>query len=93
MAEKEQEHLRIRLGAKLLKRIDAAREKSGRTRTDEIEARLIESFTRLEMQDVARIAAQEMIVELERRARELNAETGKMVDFYAALIGQRENDK
>ncbi|MCG2626572.1 hypothetical protein L6654_08040 [Bradyrhizobium sp. WYCCWR 13023] len=93
MAEKEQEHLRIRLGAKLLKKIDAAREKSGRTRTDEIEARLMESFTRLEMQEVAKIAAQEMIVELERRARDLNAETGKMVDFYAALIGRKENDK
>jgi hypothetical protein len=93
MAEKEQEHLRIRLGAKLLKRIDAAREKSGRTRTDEIEARLIDSFTRLEMQEVAQIAAREMIVELERRARELNTETGKMVDFYAALVGRKENDK
>lgn len=93
MAEKDQEHLRIRLGAKLLKRIDAAREKSGRTRTDEIEARLTESFTRLEMQEVAQIAAREMIVELERRARELNAQKGQVVDFYEALVGKRGNEK
>lgn len=85
MAEKEQEHLRIRLGAKLLKRIDAAREKSGRTRTDEIEARLIESFTRLEMQEMAQIAVQEAMAELERR---------KMVNFYEALAGKpKESDK
>ncbi|WP_201266272.1 TraY domain-containing protein [Bradyrhizobium japonicum] len=90
MAEKEQEHLRIRLGAKLLKRIDAARERSGRTRTDEIEARLIESFTRLEMQEVAQIAAREMIVELERRARELNAQKDQVVDFYDALMGRKD---
>ncbi|PSO29833.1 hypothetical protein [Bradyrhizobium sp. MOS002] len=93
MAEKDQEHLRIRLGAKLLKKIDAAREKSGRTRTDEIEARLTESFTRLEMQEVAQIAAREMIVELERRARELNAQKSQLVDFYEALIGKKGNDK
>ncbi|MBR1328818.1 hypothetical protein [Bradyrhizobium ottawaense] len=90
MAEKDQEHLRIRLGAKLLKRIDAAREKSGRTRTDEIEARLIESFTRLEMQEVAKIAAREMLVELERRARDLGNRSGKMVNFYEALMGTNE---
>ncbi|MCK1693827.1 hypothetical protein [Bradyrhizobium sp. 144] len=90
MAEKDQEHLRIRLGARLLKKIDAAREKSGRTRTDEIEARLIESFTRLEMQEVAQIAAREMIVELERRARELSAQKGQVVDFYEALMGRKD---
>lgn len=90
MAEKDQEHLRIRLGAKLLKKIDAAREKSGRTRTDEIEARLIESFTRLEMQEVAQIAAREMIVELERRARELSGQKGQLVDFYEALMGRKD---
>ncbi|MBH5372828.1 hypothetical protein [Bradyrhizobium glycinis] len=84
MAEKEQEHLRIRLGAKLLKRIDAAREKSGRTRTDEIEARLLESFTRMEMQEVAQIAVRETLAELERR---------KVSDFYEVLGGKKGSDK
>jgi hypothetical protein len=49
----EQVHLRIRLDEKLLARIDDARSESGRTRTDEIVMRLIESFNRTDMWLVA----------------------------------------
>lgn len=92
MAEKEQEHLRIRLGARLLKKIDSAREKSGRTRTDEIEARLIESFTRLDIELAAELAVHNVLERIDRieRAREQGA---KPVDFYEALVGQFRKDK
>ncbi len=56
MAEKDQEHLRIRLGPKLLRRIDASRIESGRTRSDEIEARIQESFTRYDIDFAAKLA-------------------------------------
>jgi hypothetical protein len=88
MAEKEQEHLRIRLGARLLKRIDAAREKTGRTRTDEIEARLQESFTRWDVSEVATMAAREMMNSLKRDAQEMEAKSGRRVGLGEILKGE-----
>lgn len=94
MAEKEQEHLRIRLGARLLKRIDAAREKSGRTRTDEIEFRLQDSFTRTDLESAVDLAMHKVFERMDRiqKAQERGAQP---VDFYEALIKQfrEENEQ
>jgi hypothetical protein len=46
VADSDREHLRVRLRSDVLARLDAARAKSGRTRTAEIEARLIDSLAR-----------------------------------------------
>ncbi|AND89800.1 hypothetical protein AAV28_19845 [Bradyrhizobium diazoefficiens USDA 110] len=80
MAEKVQEHLRIRLGARLLKRIDAEREKNGRTRTDEIEALLEEALRKREMREIVKEAMREEMA---------------TSDFYEALVGKfkREGTK
>lgn len=86
MAPTEQEHLRIRLHSNLLKLIDEARAKSGRTRTDEIEARLLESFHRLDMTEMARIAAREALRMVEERVRDSADPANKpMTSFYDAL--------
>lgn len=94
MAEKDQEHLRIRLGARLLKRIDAAREKSGRTRTDEIEFRIEESFRRIDLQEVVgiatRVAVRETLLAVEQRAKE---QKGQTFDFFEALMGKPKGEE
>jgi predicted DNA-binding protein len=51
---KEREHLRIRLGPDLVKRIDAARKASGRTRSAQIKLMLDQALVRMDMQEVVR---------------------------------------
>lgn len=91
MAEKDQEHLRIRLGARLLKKIDAAREKSGRTRTDEIEARLLDSFTRVEAEAVAELAVIKILERIDRLTQ--SESSTATANFYDALVGQFRQEK
>ncbi len=87
MAEKDQEHLRIRLDAKLLKRIDTARMKSGRTRTDEIEARLLETFTKSDLLAIAEIAVHNVLFKVDQiEKRRAEAAGQAPVDFYKALV-------
>jgi hypothetical protein len=98
MAEKDQEHLRIRLGPRLLKRIDAAREKSGRTRSDEIEARLNESFTRMDIERAVELAVRNTLesTAVFGTVKEPNpAPMMTPAEFYAALVEQakKENEK
>jgi len=88
MAEKKQEHLRIRVGAALLKRIDAAREKSGRTRTDEIEARLHDSFTREDVSEVATLAARELMRSLRHDALALQLQKGNEPVTFDEVISR-----
>jgi hypothetical protein len=93
MAEKEQEHLRIRLGARLLKRIDSAREKTGRTRTDEIEARLLETFSKSDLIRTAEMAVYNVLVHLEKvMERQTPMTSEQRSDFYKALAGEARKD-
>jgi hypothetical protein len=90
MAEKE--HLRIRIEAKLLKKIDAARKDSGRTRTEEIETRLLASFMRTDIELVAEMAVHNVLVKVhELEARAARAEGREPRDFYGALYDQERN--
>jgi hypothetical protein len=93
MADKDQEHLRIRLGSKLLKRIDTARDASGRTRTDEIEMRLLESFMRTDLELVAQMAVHNVLVRVEELERVAAASAGKQPrDFYKELYEQARKE-
>jgi hypothetical protein len=86
MADKEQEHLRIRLGSRLLKRIDTARAASGRTRTDEIEKRLLETFVRENLEEVAEIAVHKVLAHVEELEQIAAASAGRApVDWYKVL--------
>jgi len=93
MAEKDQEQLRVRLGGRLLKRIDMAREKSGRTRNDEIEVRLMESFMKNDLEMVAEMAVHNVLLRVERLEKERAAAAGQTpVDFYKALVDQARKE-
>lgn len=93
MAEKDQEHLRIRLDAKLLRKIDASREKTGRTRTDEIEMRLLESFMRTDLEMVAEMAVHNALMRVERIEKSRALSKGEEpVDFYEAMVNQARKE-
>ena len=89
MSEREQPHLRIRIDAGLLKRIDAACEESGRTRTDEIERRLLESFLKNDLQMVAEMAVHNVLGRVQQLEESLAKAKGREpTDFYQGLYDQ-----
>ncbi|BBC00104.1 hypothetical protein [Bradyrhizobium elkanii] len=93
MAEKDLEQLRIRLGGRLLRRIDIAREKSGRTRNDEIEVRLLESFMKNDLEMVAEMAVHNVLLRVERLEKARAEAAGQTpTDFYKALVDQARKE-
>ena len=93
MADKDQEHLRIRLASTLLKRIDTARAESGRTRTDEIEMRLLESFMRTDLELVAEMAVHNVLVRVQRLEESLAKAKGHPpTDVYKRLHDQARKE-
>jgi hypothetical protein len=73
MPTKDATHLRVRVGPRLLARLERAREKSGRTLTGEIVARIELGFQREDtvelVSQVARLAANEAVEQALGRLR------------------------
>lgn len=89
MSEREQPHLRIRLDAGLLERIDAAADEAGRTRTSEIEHRLLESFLKNDIQMVAEMAVHNVLMRVQQLEESLAKAKGREpTDFYRGLYEQ-----
>jgi hypothetical protein len=93
MAEREQPHLRIRIDPDLLARIDDECERSGRTRTDEIERRLLESFLKTDLQMVAEMAVHNVLVRVQQLEESLAKAKGREpTDFYQGLFKQARKE-